>query len=403
MSQNTLNSNANSLYYNTLLKSCNIELYQSVAASITMNPQFKALKKWCCSYLGAATAELNGLTQNKVQAVRDENRNAIIPEFSFEGNTKPFYLSIKGSGAYQDMFFGGELTTEKLKNACRNEKLLNKVEHLSKTSGFIMGESWMGESPYGAQGVANAFDELNFSKLASIDSINGAYICPVIAIVRLPEQVEENARHFFWFRSYPDNFYQVLRLVPSNIRLYFESENIIANPNSVFKLFGIDTPQKVEEYEINFIRSGIGLLTIFTRSATIQGNNVSGICYQDVWLDKDCVVALDGTIHFADIEGFIWKTVPINDYSNLQTKEWQKLVYEFLYALVQIDSYRHYLEQRKLTWSKQREELAFLFFEALNKDFFAHCENLNEKLIIVIKRKEMPSIEISIIEKVQIV
>ncbi|MFW9950663.1 MAG: hypothetical protein ACFFKA_11145 [Candidatus Thorarchaeota archaeon] len=402
MTQTMIKSNANSLYRDYLIKSFDLELFQIEPESINVNPQFKSLSRWFYSYLGAATAQLNGVTQNKLLAVRDENRNAIIPEYSTEINNKSFYLSIKGCGAYQDMFFGGKLTIEKLRNTCRSSEALNKLERLTNTNGLIMGESWMAESPYGAQGSKNGLDELEFSKMANLDSINGAYICPAIALVQIPKRIEETARNFFWFRTYQDHFYQVIRLVPSNIRLYFESDNVIAAPNAIFKIFGIDTLKEVEQFEINFIKSGIALLTLFTRSAKLNGNEVTGICYQDVWLDKDCVVAPDGTIHFADIEGFVWKKVTLNDYIHIQTQEWQKLVYEFLFALVQIDSYRHKLENRQLSWSKQREELAFMFYQALNKDFFTYSENLNKNLTIVIEGKDLPSIEIPIIEKVEI-
>jgi hypothetical protein len=390
-------------YHNYLSNSCDIKLYQTKPESISINPQFESLKDWMVSYIGPATAELNGITQKDISAVRDENRNAIIPECSFEIENRHLYLSVKGCGAYQDMFFGDKLTVNKLSNICRTKELQSRISQLSTASGFIMAESWMGESPYGAQGYTNGYDELEFSKIANKDSINGAFICPAIATIQLLKQVEDTARNFFWFRTYKNHFYQVLRLVPSNIRLYFESDNIMANPNSIFKLFGIDSLQSVEKFEINFIKSGVALLTLFTRSAKVQGNEVTGICYQDVWLDKDCVVAPDGTIYFADIEGFIWKKVSINDYGKLQIKEWQKLVFEFLYALVQIDSYRHHLENRIISWSKQREELAILFYEALNKDFFTYSDNLNKNLTIVIESKDLPSIEIPIIEKVDII
>jgi len=141
-------------------------------------------------------------------------------------------------------------------------------------------------------------------------------------------------------------------------------------------------------------------LTLYTRSATINGNEIEGIYYQDVWLDKDCVVAPDGTIHFADIEGFIWKKVTIDEYKVIQKNEWQKLVYEFLYALVQIDSYRHLLEERQISWPKQREEIALIIYEALIKDLFTYIEHKNKDLIVVVKGKDLPSVEIPILEKV---
>ncbi len=390
----------NTHYHQNLINSVNFNLFKIEPETIEINKQFKLPKEWYSLYLGPATAEIHGLNHISQPAVRDENRNAIIPENFIEIGGKIFYLSVKGCGAYEDMFFGGELNPSKIQNACRNSKYLSKIDSLSTGLGFIMGESWMGESPYGAQGFTNGFDELNFSKIAKLDSINGAYICPTIAVIKLPKKIEDLARKFFWFRTYTDHFCQVLRLLPSNVRLYFESSAVIANPNSIFELFRIDTIERAENFELNFIKSGIALLTLYTRSAIIEGNEIKGIVYQDIWLDKDCVVAPDGTIHFADIEGFIWKKVSMDEYEQTQKKEWQKLVYEFLYALVQIDSYRHLLEERQILWPKQREEMALIFHEALNKDFFTFVENKNENLTIVIKGKELPSVEIPILEKV---
>ncbi|MFW9969738.1 MAG: hypothetical protein ACFFDF_06020 [Candidatus Odinarchaeota archaeon] len=390
----------NSIYHQNLINSVNFNLFKVEPEAIEYNEQFKLNEDWYSCYLGRATAEFHGYKQISQAAVRDENRNAIIPEYFIKSEGKVFYLSVKGCGAYEDMFFGGKLTPNKLKSACRNSSYINKVKALSTGLGFIMGESWMGESPYGAQGFINGYDELNFSRFAKLDNINGAYICPVVAVIKLPKDIETVAKNFFWFKTYKDHFYQILRLVPSNIRLYFESSDVIAQPKSIFHLFEINTIEKAEHFELNFIKSGIALLTLYSRSAIIDGNEIKGISYQDVWLDKDCVVAPDGTIHFTDIEGFFWKNVPIDKYQETQRKEWQKLVYEFLYALVKIDSYRHVLEDHRISWPRQREELSLVIYEALNKDFFTSVENENENLTIFVEGKDLPSVEIPILEKV---
>ncbi|MFX0023326.1 MAG: hypothetical protein ACFE9S_13450 [Candidatus Hermodarchaeota archaeon] len=384
-----------------MLNSINFNLFKVEPEAIKFNEQFKLREEWYSCYLGTATAEFHGCNYNAVPAVRDENRNAIIPESFIELEGKTFYLSVKGCGAYEDMFFGGKLTPNKIMNTCRDSKYLEKIKTLSTGEGFIMGESWMGESPYGAQGHINGLDELKFSKIAKLDIINGAHICPVVAVIKLPKDIENVAKSFFWFRSYKDYFYQVLRLLPSNVRLYFESSNVISNPDSIFQLFEINTLEKAEKFELNFIRSGIALLSLYSRSALIEGKKVKGICFQDVWLDKDCVVAPDGTIHFADIEGFIWKEAPMEEYERIQREEWEKLAYEFLYALVKIDSYCHLLEERQISWPKQREELSLVIHEALNKDFFTIVENKNEDLTIIIEGKDLPSVEIPILEKVE--
>jgi len=382
------------------LNSINLDLFEVTPEFYEINPQFKMLKKWIKSYVGPATAEYHELNTKKHHAIKDENRNAILPEYKTEINGKTFYLSVKGCGAYEDMFFGSDLSPAKLKSACRDQSLIPKIEKLTTGIGFILAESWMGESPYGAQGYINAFDELKFSNIAKYDSINGAHICPVIGVVQLPKFIEETARQFFWCRTYDKHFYQELRLIPSNIRLYFESSHTLTNPSSIFSLFNIDSSESLEKFELNFIKSGIALLSLFIRSAKYVDNQISGIIYQDVWLDKDCVVAPDGIIHFADLEGFIWKTVSKDKFIETQMGEWQKLIFEFLFALIKIDSYRHKLDGRNFPWSKQREELSLLIELALDNDIYAFPKFRNNDLYIILEGDSLPSVEIPLIEKV---
>lgn len=383
-----------------MIDSIDYNLYETEPESRNINPNYKSLEKWVTAYLGPATAEFHNISDGKHAALRDENRNAIIPHLNRKFDDKFFYLSVKGCGAQEDMFFGGKLTSNKLKAACRDPSYFPLLKNIKSNSGFIMGESWMGESPYGAQGYINGLDELNFSSIGNLDSINGAHLCPAIGLVQLPKYIEEVARKFFWCRTYDNHFYQVIRLVPSNIRLYFESTQVITNPKSIFSLFEINSAEKAEQFELNFIKSGIALLSLYARSAKIEGKQISGIIYKDVWFDKDCVVAPDGIIHFADIEGFIWKNISIKEYDKTIKEEWQKLVFEFLYALIKIDSYRHTLNERNLEWNIQREELALLIHHALIKDIFAYAEIRNNNLLIVIEGDSLPTVEIPLIEMV---
>ena len=160
----------NSFYHRYLTNSIDYELFEILAENQYINPNFKSLEKWVNIYLGPATAEYHGISSKKHSAVKDENRNAIIPQVSKIVDGKQFYLSIKGCGAQEDMFFGGKLTNKKLEAACRDPDYLDRIKNVNNKSGFIMGESWMGESPYGAQGFINGFDELNFSSIANRDS-----------------------------------------------------------------------------------------------------------------------------------------------------------------------------------------------------------------------------------------
>ncbi|MFW9987819.1 MAG: hypothetical protein ACFFC3_04120, partial [Candidatus Odinarchaeota archaeon] len=112
----------NSLYHQSLLNSINFNLFKVEPEEIDINEQFKLPKEWYNTYLGTAIAEFHGLNNKSIPAIRDENRNAIIPEKFIEIEGKIFYLSVKGSGAYEDMFFGGNLNPSKIKNACRDLK-----------------------------------------------------------------------------------------------------------------------------------------------------------------------------------------------------------------------------------------------------------------------------------------
>jgi hypothetical protein len=359
-----------------------------------VNPRFQDLDGWVNVYLGPATASFHGMQGKDHAAIPDENRNAIIPARRYEIDGRTYYLSIKGCRAYEDMFHGGELTPELIAEACRDRTLLPRVNQLPTGAGFIMGESWMGESPFGAQGERNARDELSFSTYARGVSINGAYICPVIGIVPLAGRIEETARKFYWFRQHPEPFYQEARLVPSRTRLYFESSQVLADPVAVLATFGIDTTTKMERFEKNFIKSGFALLSLFTRSAVIDAGEARGIIYRDVWLDKDAIVAPDGVIHFADLEGLDWLSAPLGDAGKVQRSEWDKLFFEFSYALVQIDVFRRALDERATEsgWDRQREALARLIQDAMEGDPFVYTRYGGDELVAVIEHPAIPTL-----------
>jgi hypothetical protein len=358
-----------------------------------INPGFLQLSNWVNIYLGPATASLHGMQGKEHAAIPDENRNAIIPARSYEIDGRTYYLSIKGCGAYEDMFHGGELTPGLIAEACRDRALLPRVNQLPTGAGFIMGESWMGESPFGAQGERNARDEFSFSTLARGVSINGAFICPVIGIVPLAGSIEDTARKFYWFRQHPEPFYQEARLVPSRTRLYFESSQVLADPVTALATFGIDTVTKMERFERSFIKSGLALLSLFTRSAKTSAGEVQGIVYRDVWLDKDAIVAPDGTVHFCDLEGLVWQSTSLADANKVQRSEWDKLFFEFAYALVQIDAFRHDLEGKceAIGWDRQREALASIVQDAMEGDPFVCTRFDGDQLVAVIDHPEIPA------------
>jgi len=355
------------------------------AAEHELNSAFFNLESWVNIYLGQGTAELHDLHGREHLAIRDENRNAIIPGRHVEIDGRTYFLSIKGCGANEDMFFGESLTVEKLASACHDPVLLDRVLGLHEPTGFIMSENWMGESPFGAQGASNAKEGIDMSRLANGLHINGAYICPIIGIVPLAGPIEDAARKFYWFRQFPESFYQEMRLVPSRTRLYFESTQVIADPETALSQFNVNTPKKAEQFELNFIRSGLALLSLFSRTIKYQDRALAGVVYQDVWFDKDAIVAPDGVIHFADIEGLGWMQVDESKWGIIQKKEWNKLAYEFLYSLVQVDTYRHYVENTATTWAKQRDSLSFFIQMAIDKDPYLRVKLIDGTLYALVE------------------
>jgi len=98
----------------------------------------------------------------------------------------------------------------------------------------------------------------------------------------------------------------------------------------------------------NFIKSGIAILTLFVRSMRNNENGTyTGLDFYDVWLDKDAVLAPDGTIFWADLEGLQEITIGGKDMADLEFNIEENMehqiyrsLYEFMYAYEQIERER---------------------------------------------------------------
>ncbi len=376
---------------------------------IEANPKFANLKEWVHTYLGSGSAHLfrkiNAISRSTADysAIRDENRNCIIPSHAVTIDNREYFLSIKGCGAYTDLFSEHMLSAEALLRACRSSdpKLIEAIKSIDVANGFIMSENWMNESPYGGHGQENALRELSVSMLANDSagvSISGAYICPLIAAVRLPEEFESIARQFYWFRRFPLPFYQSIRLVPSNIRLYFESDHVISDEHTLNNIFGITNPEQAERFLLNFIKSGSAILSLFVRTArrNKKTKQIEGLCFHDVWFDKDCIVAPDGIIHFADLEGLLWKSVPEEKVKAEIQDEWHKLVFEFLNGLTHVFGFYLRLKGEANPWVEYRKELCDLVYIALQDDDYCYPKFDQGKLEVCLSNHEANIMPISI-------
>lgn len=304
------------------------------------------LRAWDRFYLPPTLAALaDGAPLETIDAIEDDNRSAIVPEPVALLDGLPFYLSVKGVGSTVDPF-----SLRRLDDAYATE-LTDDVEARTRLQrstgdrpgGVITGELWLRGSPYGGQGLPHAMTALRLSEMADLTSIEGFRIAPVVKIAFLPKDVEDRLRSIHWYRKYRDRIVQELRLVPSNVRVYFHARSTIGqDPGHVFEFFSIDSDSKARRFETSFVRSALALLTLFARTLwrdTATGR-YSGLDFQDVWLDKDAVLAPDGTVFFVDLEGI--EAVQVEREAIREKIEDQifRSLYEFMFAYEQIEAER---------------------------------------------------------------
>jgi hypothetical protein len=130
---------------------------------------------------------------------------------------------------------------------------------------------------------------------------------------------------------------------------------------------------------------------LFARTCRVrEDGELEGLAFHDVWFDKDAIVAPDGTIHFADIEGLQWHSIPTYQFAKVQRHDWDELAFEFLYALIRVDAHRAALEGNQVSWSTQRASLSTFLHVALDRDPFAYPRMIGGDLHVVV---ENPDIE----------
>jgi len=275
---------------------------------------------------------------SSVSGVRDDNRSALLPQARLAIRGREYVAAVKGCGAAIDAYENVPLTASRLRAICRDPASREALAREDGGSrGFITGERWFGNTPYGGQAPDNAAIGLLTSLRAADAQIAGFHICPVVALARLPDPLGEIASRFFWYRRYEGSYWQEVRLMPSNLRLYFHSPVTFGVDTSrAFALFGLESFEQAERFLENLARSAMAALTLYAR--TLRHDDVrgryAGLGYHDVWLDKDAVVAPDGTMHFADLEGI--EEVPVADAAAVREeigRQFHRNVYEATYAL----------------------------------------------------------------------
>ncbi|MGA7922406.1 MAG: hypothetical protein WCA77_00295 [Thermoplasmata archaeon] len=179
--------------------------------------------------------------------------------------------------------------------------------------------------------------------MADLTSIGGFLIAPVVKVCFLPQSLEDRLRQVYWYRQYPGRMVQEVRLVPSNVRVYFHSKNTVGNNiRYLFDLFSVSSSAQAVQFETNFVRSTVAMLTLFARTLTydpVRGK-YKGLDFHDVWLDKDAVLSPNGSAYFVDLEGIDEVFVEKSEVKEKITDQVYRSLYELTFAYEQIEAER---------------------------------------------------------------
>jgi len=326
----------------------------------------------------------------------DDNRSAVSREPYMAIDGTDFYFSVKGIGSTTSPFsrelFKKEEVSSLLRNSGVRNRILNAREKEMKLPRYLTGELWSRGCPYGSQGLEFASIAMKAAEMSdsSTTSIHGFRIAPLVKIVKLPEALQKEVTQVYWYRRFKQEMVQETRLIPSNVRIYFNSDWTIGDDTGeLFDFFRIDDNDKAMGFLKNFVKSGIAILTLFVRSMRNNGNGTySGLDFYDVWLDKDAVLAPDGTIFWADLEGIQAITVAGQDRSELEFNVEENMehqiyrsLYEFMYAYEQIERER----VRRFGHATDRKiQFEYLLMEALRDDEVVDLHRSPDSLELVI-------------------
>ena len=326
----------------------------------------------------------------------DDNRSAIAKEPRLEIDGTDFYFSVKGIGSTTSPFSRRLFTKEEvcglLKSGGTKERIMAAREKEMKFPRYLTGELWSRGCPYGSQGLEFASIAMKAAEMSdsSTTSIHGFRIAPLVKIVKLPEAFQKEVTQVYWYRRFRQQMVQETRLLPSNVRIYFHSDWTIGDDTGeLFDFFRIDSNDRAMEFLENFVRSGIAILTLFVRSVTNNGNGTyTGLDFYDVWLDKDAVLAPDGTIFWADLEGLQAITiggrdraeVEFNIEENMEHQIYRSL-YEFMYAYEQIERER---VKRFGHITDRKVQFEYLLRDALEEDEVVDLHSTGDSLELVI-------------------
>ena len=311
-----------------------------------------------------------------VEFLEDDNRGAVSPEPVATLDGLPFHLSVKGVGSTVDPFSPRPLDARSAADLSDDADVRARLLRprvpppAGEPDRVITGELWLRGSPYGGQGLEHASIALDVARRAELTSIHGFRIAPVVKVAHFPDGLEDRLRSLHWYRRFPGRFAQELRLVPSNVRVYFHARSTLGNDiRQVFDRFGLVDPGAAIRFETAFIRTTLAMLTLFARSLRCDAARARyiGLDFHDVWLDKDAVLAPDGSVYFVDLEGIEEEAVERDRVVEKVHDQIYRSLYEFMFGYEQIEQER----QRRHGGERSRKaHFEALVTEALRDDPF---------------------------------
>jgi hypothetical protein len=371
------------------------------------NPQLKSF--WTTELKGAYVPRLmwslSGQSRGTpCSGVKDDNRSALLTEHRFMIRDREYFVAVKGCGSGFDAYQHSPLTAEVLGSICHQADFSSALKSVNNGDArFITAERWFGNTPYGGQAPDNAMLGLLASLRANRNEINGFYVCPIMALVELPEEYQRMASSFYWYRKYTGTYWQEFRLMPSNVRLYFQSQVTFgADTAEAFSLFHLASFESCERFLVNLSRSTIAALTLYARTLRHDPRSdcYLGLGYHDVWLDKDAVIASDGTLHFADLEGVEDIRAGTADEAREQVlMQFYRNVYEANFALEAMAAQT----ERQLAMDLGRRERRAWLVESIQKacksDPYVKLETRGSKMVAVVEPaidKDVLAVEIEL-------
>jgi hypothetical protein len=318
-------------------------------------------------------------------AIACGNRSAVLPDVRAVIGDREWMLSVKGVGAASLPYGALPIDDE-----------LAMGEPVGRA---IAAESWMGEAPYGAQGSIGAAQALEVTALADTDAtIGGASICPVIAIVTVPE---EHVRDVFWYRRHRGPYLQEHRLVPSDVRLYHGTGVALGrDPEEALRALGVDDEGAIDAFAERFLASGIAALTIWARTARERDGVLEGLDFDDAWLDKDAVLAADGTIFLVDLESLEWTPVThrMSAAQRIQ-RQIDRNYYELMFGLDAILDVRDRWLERESDPRARRESIAARASLALAGDPFVELDDRGDTIDLCIRQSDDAPVRVRFLDR----